>query len=149
MEQINHKKEIIKAFVVGTIAAIIGAVIWAGIVALTNYQIGYIAILIGAIVGWSIHLTTHATTISYSIIGAILSLLGCVIGDFLATAYIVSSALKVPYFEFLKRIYVLNEFQLLIQSTYQMTDILFYGLSAYAGFKFSRIKQEVNNGANQ
>ena len=71
---------------------------------------------------------------SYAIIGAILSLLGYMIGDFLATAYIVSAALKVPYFEFLERIYYPNEFQLLIRSTHEKTEIISCGISAYADF---------------
>ena len=75
----------------GLIGAIIGAAIWAAVAALFNFQSGWIAIVVGAIVGFSVRLLGRGTTIPLGIVGGVFSLVSCFAGMILAAAILVTN----------------------------------------------------------
>lgn len=67
----------------GTIAAIIGGIIWGWIVILTDYEIGYMAVGIGALCGYAVLLFSKGKRgIPLQITAVLTSLLGLVIGKY-------------------------------------------------------------------
>ncbi len=117
----------------GLVAAAIGAAVWAAIAVITNYNIGWIAIGIGALVGVAIRKFGKGTSTKFGLLGAILALLGCMAGN-LATVYVVANQqLNVP-FSNLINIYPPID---ILKSTFRGMDLLFYGLALFAGYSFS------------
>jgi len=67
-------RSFVKAFVFGLGAAIVGAIIYYGVIAITNFEIGIVAILIGYIVGYAIKKAIGgAGARRYQILGASLT----------------------------------------------------------------------------
>ena len=68
-------------------AAIAGAAIWAAITAATEYQIGWMAIGVGFLVGFAVRVVGKGSEASFGVVGAVLALLGCLLGNLLTLAW--------------------------------------------------------------
>lgn len=120
----------------GIVAAIIGAVIWAVITVTTNYQIGWMAVGVGFLVGYAVKFFGKGTTQIFGISGAVIALLGCVAGNVLTVAILVSNQEHITLMTVLSRLtpgIVVD----LLKDTFQAMDVLFYGIAVYEGYKFS------------
>lgn len=62
-----------KAFVVGGIAAVLGAAIYYGVIALTNFEIGIVAIVIGFMVGWGVRRGAAGGGRRYQVLAVVLT----------------------------------------------------------------------------
>jgi hypothetical protein len=119
----------------GGCAAVIGAVVWAGIAYATGYVIGYIAIGIGFLVGLAIRKFGRGTTQVYGLAGGALALAGCLLGDLFTGIAMASKNLSVSMmtvFENLPPDIILS----MIKEQDPMGWII-YGIAVYAGFKYS------------
>ena len=101
------------------------------------------AIAIGFMVGYAIRYYGKGIDIIFGVLGAILSLCGCLLGNFLSIVGFAASSEGMGYIEVLTSI----EYSLipaLIIDTFNPMDLLFYSLAIYEGYKFSfrEIKQE-------
>jgi hypothetical protein len=125
-------------------AAIVGAIIWALITVVTDYQIGWMAIGVGFLVGLAIRQFGQGIDTAFGISGAVLALLGCLAGNLFTIATVAARE------EGLSLLFVL--FTLIISpglvlelmvATFTPIDLLFYGLAIYAGYKnaFRQIKE--------
>ena len=120
----------------GLIAALVGAALWAVITVTTEYQIGYMAIAVGFIVGFTMKFTGKGIDKIFGIVGAALSLVGCLLGNCLSVVGFISIAEGIEYFETLAMI----DYSLMpeiMMSTFSPIDLLFYGIAVYEGYKFS------------
>ena len=63
----------------GLAAAIIGAIIWAVVTVTTKYQIGLMALGVGALVGFAMRIGNGGK--SFSILAALLAFFGCILGN--------------------------------------------------------------------
>ena len=72
------------ALATGIIVGLIGAIFWGAISLATGYQIGYMAIAIGAGVGISMRAMGKGVDQIFGISGAIIAVLSCFIGNFLS-----------------------------------------------------------------
>lgn len=79
------------ALVGGTVAAFVAALLWGTITYATGYQIGFMAIGVGFLVGYAVNYLGKGMSQTYSIIGAVFALLGCVLGNLFAA--MISAAL--------------------------------------------------------
>jgi hypothetical protein len=77
-------ENLVLGILAGIVAAIIGAFIWMGITVATGLQVGYVALGIGALVGVAVRYAGNGASPVYGVVGAILTLLGCVGGQLLA-----------------------------------------------------------------
>jgi hypothetical protein len=66
---------------------LICSIAWAWITATTTYQIGYMALGVGAIVGFTVRFAGKGTTWNFALTGAIISLLSCILGDVSVPAF--------------------------------------------------------------
>ncbi len=133
MAELEAEQNFPMGFFAGLIAAAIGAAVWAAIAIITNYNIGWIAIGIGALVGVAIQKFGKGTSMKFGILGAILALLGCMVGN-LATVYVAVNRQLSMSFADLINIYPPID---VLKSTFQGMDLLFYGLALFAGYSFS------------
>ncbi|MBK6642975.1 MAG: toxin-antitoxin system YwqK family antitoxin [Bacteroidetes bacterium] len=135
------------AIIGGTLAAIISAIIWAVVTVLTNYQIGYMAIGVGLLVGFSIQFFGAGIDKKFGYLGAILSLLGCLLGNLFSQVGFAANEQSSGYLEIISFLNFDLILDILIESFNPM-DLLFYGIAIYIGFKnaFRRVSdQELRN----
>jgi hypothetical protein len=70
---------------IGMIAAIVGAVLWAVIVDVTDYKVGYAAVGLGLLIGLAMARTAPAWR-PLPFVAAVIALAGCLLGDFFVDA---------------------------------------------------------------
>jgi hypothetical protein len=128
----NFKMGLVAALVVG----VIGAVLWGVITVITEYQIGYMAIAIGAGVGYSMRYFGKGMDQIFGITGAIIAVLSCVLGNFLSIIGFVANAESLGYLETLLR-FDYSQLVPIMTENFNFMDILFYGFAGYEGYKFS------------
>jgi hypothetical protein len=72
----------------GAVAAVVGAVVWAGIVIGTGYEVGYVAIGVGALCGFGTALGSRGQTgVMTGAIAVVFAILGICVGKFAAVSY--------------------------------------------------------------
>ncbi|MCT4663762.1 MAG: inorganic phosphate transporter [Flavobacteriales bacterium] len=123
------------------IAGLIGAAIWGFITVKTGYQIGYMAIGIGALVGLSMRYFGKGIDQIFGISGGIIAFLSVAIGNFLSIIGLFAKDAGVPFFE------ILNSFDYaylpeIMKESFQFMDIVFYGIAIYEGYNFSFLNLE-------
>lgn len=136
METLRSEQNLTLGLVYGSIAAVLGALIWAAITVSTQYQIGYMAVAIGFMVGFAVRKGGKGIDKIFGISGAVLSLLGCLAGNFLSIVGYVADAEGLGYFDTLSQINYSVMPSLMVE-TFRPLDLLFYGIAIYEGYRFS------------
>ena len=136
MEFLREEQNLIMGAVAGFIAAVSGALIWAVITVTTDYQSGWMAVGIGFLVGMAVRTAGKGIDQVFGVIGAVMALVGCALGNIFTFAYFLSMQTGSPLMEVLNQLDVemVAEFML---TTFQVTDILFYGLALYFGYRYA------------
>lgn len=124
----------------GVIASIVCIFIWSLITVLTKYQITYMAIGVGFAVGFSIQKLGKGLTPIYGILGAILALLTCFVGNFISSVCLIADEFNYGYSEMFSSL-DMDTSILIIKETFQVMDLVFYGIAIYTGYLCS-IKSE-------
>jgi len=120
----------------GLAAAFVGAGIWTVVTAVTEYQIGWMAVGVGCLVGYSVRVVGKGVSKPFGVIGAAMSLLGCLLGNLLTVCYFVAAAQQMGFVEILLKLDPVIIGQLL-GVTFDPMDLLFYGIAIYEGYRFS------------
>lgn len=82
----------------GVIGALIGGAIWAGIVILTDYEVGFVAWGIGALCGFGVlQLAGTARGVPLQVIAVATSVLGIVLGKYMAFFYYLKEVVEEDY----------------------------------------------------
>lgn len=136
MEQIRPDQNFPQAVLAGLAAALVGAAVWALITVSTEHQIGYMAVLVGFLVGFVVRVTGKGIDQKFGILGALLAVLGCLIGNLFSTLGFIAQAGGVSFFSVLSVI-DLKLIPELMGETFNFIDLLFYGIAIYEGYKFS------------
>lgn len=137
--KLQFEQKFPSALLLACIAGLIGSILWAFISILTGYQIGYMAIGIGALVGFTIRYFGKGFEIQYALLGAIISLLSCMAGNLLS---VVGFAAKEYHLGYLQIIGNLNfaVVSSVMTETFTFIDLIFYGIAIYEGYKFATLK---------
>src|SRR6266576_7031028 len=93
-----EKKLLLGGFA-GLAAAIIGAIIWAVVTVTTKYQIGWMALGVGALVGFALRIGNGGKV--FGILGAVLALCGCILGNYFSLIGFASAQEHVGFFTML------------------------------------------------
>ncbi len=136
MEKIKLDQNLLMGILGGLVAMIVSGALWAAITVATNYQIGYMAIAVGLIVGFTVRYLGKGIDQIFGIIGAVLALLGCILGNVLSIVGFVADAEGLGYFETLGIVDYSLVPGILIESSGPI-DLLFYGIAIYEGYKFA------------
>ncbi len=135
------------AIIGSSLATLISAFIWAVVTVTTNYQIGYMAIGVGLLVGFSVQFFGAGIDKKFGYLGAILSLLGCLLGNLFSQVGFIAQEQSLGYFETLSYLNLGLIINILVES-FSPIDLLFYGIAVYEGYKFAfrRVSvQEIKN----
>ncbi|MDH3751464.1 MAG: hypothetical protein OEU40_12780, partial [Gammaproteobacteria bacterium] len=124
------------AVLAGLVAAVVGAGIWAAVTVASGYQIGWIAIGIGFAVGFTIRIVGKGMDQIYGVAGAVLSLIGCALGNLLTMTYFIADAEGIPYLEILSQLNLDVAIEIMT-ATFEPMDILFYGIAVYFGYRYA------------
>jgi len=122
-------------FLAGAIAAIVGALIWMGITIATNMHIGYVALGVGALVGFAVRIVGNGRSMVFGIIGAVLTFLGCLGGEILTVVQLSTSA-QHDFFSVLTTINLTH----LVPNIFNKMDpimYLIYAIGIFEGYKLS------------
>jgi hypothetical protein len=142
-----EKQNLPLAIACGLVAAIVGAVIWATVTVTTEYQIGWMAIGVGFLVGFAVRLG-KGTTALFGGVGAILSLFGCLLGNFFALIGFVAKNQHTDVFSTLSSIDYAKVPDIM-GSTFSAMDLVFYGIAVYEGYRFSLHRPAASPVANK
>lgn len=76
----------------GLVGASIGAAIWAAIVIATNFEVGYVAVLVGFLTGMGVKVATGKRGNDLQLTAAVLAIVGLLIAKYLIFAWLMSQA---------------------------------------------------------
>ena len=125
------------ALLAGCAAAAVGATLWATISVATNMQIGWMAIGIGFLVGYAVRRFGKGSEPTFQVLGAILSLLGCLGGNLLMVCVVASRQENIPLLTILTHLHPSVILDLMVE-TFSPMDLVFYAIAVYEGYRFSR-----------
>ena len=124
------------ALVVGAMASIGCAGIWAAVAIATDYQIAIIAIGIGFLIGWAIRSIARGDSPVFGVIGGAFSLIAIVLGNAFALIGFIAQEEGVSFTTMLTQI----DWALMPEALVAMAqpmDFLFYAVAIYYGFRQS------------
>ena len=136
LERLRMEQNLPMAFIAGLAIMAVCALAWAMITMATGYQIGYMAVGVGLAVGFGIRYTGKGMDKIFGILGGMLALGGCMLGNFLSVIGFAAQAEGIGYLEILSFLDYSVIPQIMLD-TFSPMDILFYGLAIYEGYKFS------------
>jgi hypothetical protein len=141
------EKRLLLGGLAGLVAAIIGAIVWAVVTFTTKYQIGFMALGVGALVGFALRIGNGGKT--FGILGAFLALFGCILGNYFSLIAFASAQQHVDFFTMLNGADPAKVIRLMWED-FMSASVLFYAIAAYEGYKFSAIRpSNVSSGSNR
>jgi len=126
------------ALVAGSVAAAAGAMVWAAVTVFTGMQIGWMAVGVGFLVGYAVRLFGKGSDPTFQVLGAVLSLVGCLAGNLLAVCIFASQQQDLPLAGVLAGLTPALAIRLFV-ANFSLMDLLFYGLAVYEGYSFARV----------
>lgn len=133
LEELRAQQNLPMGLVGGILASILCIAVWSLITVLTKYQITYMAIGVGFAVGFSIQKLGKGITPIYGVIGAILSLLTCFIGNLISSVCLIADEVNFSYSEAFSSLDS-DTIIMIVKETFQFMDVLFYGIAIYTGY---------------
>lgn len=122
--------------IAGTVAAVVGAAVWAVITRLTGFQIGFMAIGIGVLVGVAVRVASDQDGMEMGLLGGGLSLFGVVLGNLMAACAFIAKNNGIPFMQVLTDVLTdPGTIGRVMRGWFSIIDLLFYGLAIYTGFK--------------
>src|SRR5262249_43989597 len=92
---------------------------------------------IGFLVGYAVRVLGKGSEPTFQVLGAVLSLLGCLAGNLLTVCLLISRQEKIPLLSILSHLQPGLIADLMVESFSPM-DLVFYAIAVYEGYKFSR-----------
>ena len=135
-ESFQSEQNLVMGTLAGLVASVAGAGAWAAITIMTEYQIGFMAIGIGLLVGFAVQLTGKGMSQSFGVVAAVMSLLGCALGNVLTVTYFVAAGEEMAFMDVLGQLNATIVVGML-GATYEAMDVLFYALAGYFGYKYA------------
>ena len=133
---IKNQENLVPALFCGAIAGFIGAVLWGAVSVVTGFQIGYMAVAIGAGVGYTIRLVGKGLSNKFGFWGGAIAFVSVLLGNIFSIIGFIANSESMSYIDVLFNLdytYLPN----LLAETFSIMDLLFYGLAIYEGYRFS------------
>jgi hypothetical protein len=138
---------LLRSTAAGAVAALVGAILWMVFVQLTGYEVGIVAIGIGFLVGQAMAATAGTST-QLPPIGAVLSLIGCLVGQVLTDAHFFGEAFGLGTGRALQE--MVSDLGLgwdVFTTGFSPIDLLFWLIAGYEGYKLTARAVEQRNAA--
>lgn len=135
-EMLRLDQNLMMGITSGVVTGMALAILWAFLTVTTGYQIGYMAIGVGAGVGITVRFFGKGIDTIFGVWGAAVALFSCLAGDVLSIIGLVANDQNLGYFEVFK----LLDFSLLpsaILESMSFQSLIFYGIALTFGYKFS------------
>ena len=139
IERLRMEQKLTRGIAAGLIVGIACAILWGVITVATEYQIGYMAIAVGAGVGFAIRKFGKGVDPILGYWGAGIALLSVFIGNFLSVMWIYAKEFSIGYVEIL-RLFDYSYLFPVMKESFQPIDVLFYGFALYEGYKLAFTK---------
>lgn len=136
LEKLKVDQNLPAGVVAGVAGGLIMAATWAIISVGINYQIGYMAIGVGAGVGFCVRYFGKGIDQIFGFWGAGVSLFSCILGNIFSIIAIIGSMNNMSFFEVLPLIDY-SQLPSIMVETFSPIDIIFYGLAVSFGYKLS------------
>lgn len=138
MHQLRAEQSLVLGILGGLFAAVVAGGLWALITYATGYKLGIAAIGVGFLVGIAVRFLGKGLDTSFGIVGAVLALFGCLLGNFLTVVIFASQIEGVPFLSILATFISAPGVVVdVLAETFSPIDLLFYGIAVYEGFRFS------------
>ena len=136
LSKIENEQNLLLGIGYGVSATLLCAAAWAVITVITNYQIGWMAIGLAFAVGFAVRFGGQGINKLYGAIGAVLALVGCLLGNYLSYVGVIAKLKSMGYFETLVAI---NPAKIpeIFGLAFQPMDVLFYAMALYFGYKYA------------
>jgi hypothetical protein len=136
LDEMRGEQNLVAGIAAGFLAAIAAAAGWAVISAMTGYQVGFMSIGVGYLVGIAIRAVGKGIDPVYGVVGAVLSLFGCLAGNLLTVSWYIAANENVSYWQLLSALTPAGIYQIMA-ATFDPMDILFYAIALYFGYRYS------------
>ena len=136
LDRLRADQNLVAGVLAGAVGAVVGAGLWAAVTLFTGFQIGWMAVGVGFLVGYLVRLAGKGIDKSFGVAGALLSLLGCALGNLLAVCGMLARQEGVPFLEVMSSLDAETVGQLMAH-TFSVMDLAFYGIAVYEGYKLS------------
>jgi hypothetical protein len=136
LNKLREQQNLVAGALVGAAAALVGAVIWAVITALTDHRIGWMAIGVGFLVAYAVRAAGKGIDKIFGIVSALLSLIGCVVGNLLTAIHVIAKTQGVSELDVIAAL----DFDFIVEimvAMFNPMDILFYVLAMYVGYRYA------------
>jgi len=136
IEQLDTDSNLVMGLIGGAVAMLVSAVIWGVITYVTQYQIGWMAIGVGFLVGFAVRYFGKGHSQVFGLSSAVLALIGCALGNLLFYTGAIAREEGIPFLEvFIFLLFTPAATIELFTLTFEVIDLLFYGIAAYVGFR--------------
>ncbi len=136
IEKFKAEQNFSLGLILSILTGTLGAILWALITVSTKFQIGYMAIAIGAAVGFTMRYIGKGIDQKFGIAGAIIAIFSCALGNLLSIIGFIAENEGLSYFQTL--IYIdYSYIPRLMKEGFRVMDLLFYGFAAYEGYRFA------------
>ncbi|MFN5555260.1 MAG: hypothetical protein ACK48F_03545 [Chryseotalea sp.] len=135
-ERIRLEQNLLGAVLSGILVSVICAILWGVFTVATEFQISYMAILVGAGVGYTMLKVGKGVDQIFGFFGAGISLFGCLLGNFLSIIGFIAIANDLGYFETLF-LFDYSQTLSVMQETFDVRDLIFYSIAIVTGYKLA------------
>jgi hypothetical protein len=135
----QNDQNFLQALLASIFVGFTGAIIWALITYYTEREFGLIAIAIGAGIGLTINYTGNGFEQKFAFLGAGMSFLSCLLGNFLALVGFAAKGADMTLLAAFGAIDFSKVVDVMV-STFGFMDLIFYGLAIYEGYRFATRK---------
>ena len=135
-QTLHEEQNLLMGALTGFFAAMVGAGIWATVTVVTEYQIGWMAVGIGFFVGFAVRFAGKGIAPVFGAVSAVMALVGCAVGNLMTFTYFIAMSEGLTFMDVVTQLDFAIAFDIL-SSTFEVMDVLFYGLAAYFGYKYA------------
>lgn len=136
LDKLRMEQKLIPGIFAGVVVGLIGAILWGYITVLTQFQIGYMAVAIGAGVGFTIRKFGNGIDNLFGFWGSGIALFSVILGNFLSVIGFIANSEGLNLMETLIS-FDYSYFPEVMAETFNIMDLVFYGIAIYEGYKFS------------
>lgn len=145
LSDLDEQQNFFTGIVGGISWAIVGASMWTLVALFSGTIASYMAVPVGFLVGHGIRLTGRGLRSRFSVLGAVLTILGCLVGHGMAATLLQGHANRQEMFHQLGIMFI-NPLEIAsrVSAHFHPIDLLFYGLALYQGtcFSLKRIRED-------
>lgn len=142
LTDLRQKQSLLLGLLGGTAAALASAAIWvgitwayirwAGITAASDDQMTWMAVIVGFLVGFAVRHAGRGIDLPFGIVGAVLTLAGCFLGNLFTNYYLESATRDIPMAEVSFEEALEN-----MKVSLEAFDLLFYAIALWVGYRLS------------